>query len=136
MKIKIKISKKRAIKLAIFAALTGLAVFFDNYFEKNPVELNKVTERPGHSASEHGTIYLFAQSSSTSVKTSIQKTPDRKIFQQSHNKLLQKYHQVRNYQVIKKEADIQKMPFALSCHFLIFRAYHFTLQDDDIPLIA
>ncbi len=123
------------IKLAIFAALIGLAVFLDNYFERNPVAVDEIASTPGQTADEHGTIYLFSQNSSTTVKSSDQRTPDRKIFQHSHNKLLQKYHQIRSYQVMKKEAKIQKTPFILTCHFLLFRSYHFTLPDDDTPLV-
>ncbi|MCG6189159.1 hypothetical protein [Maribellus maritimus] len=125
-----------AAKLLIFAALTGLAIFLDNYFEKNPVELNNIAEGSGHAASEHGTIYLFSQSSSTTVKSFDQRIPDQRILQHSHNKLLQKYHQLRSYQMMKKEAGIQNKPLILTCCFLLFRSYHFTFPDDDIPLIA
>ena len=136
MKIRINISKKRAGKLAVFAALIGMAVFFDHYFEKNPVKLDQFSNKTGQAATEHGAIYLFSQNSSTTLKTSVQKTPDRKIFQQSHNKLLQKYHHLKSYQVVKREAKIQKPLFILTCHFLLFRNYHFTIPGDDVPLPA
>ncbi len=117
-----------------FAALIGLAIFFDNYFEENPVDLDELTNESSQPSAENGTIYLFSQNSSTTAKTSEQKAPDRKNFQQSHNKLLQKYHQLRNYQVLKEEAKIKNMPLILTCYFLIFRSYHFTLPDGDVPL--
>jgi hypothetical protein len=63
VKIRINISKKRAGKLVIFAALIGMAVFFDHYFEKNPVELDQFSNKTGQAATEHGAIYLFSKNS-------------------------------------------------------------------------
>ncbi len=137
VKIRVKISVKVLVKLAIFVALIGLAVFFDNYFEKNPVGLDEFAAGQGETATEHGVIYIFSQNSPTTIKTSAQKTPDRKIFQQSHNKLLQKYHQLRNYQVFQKESGIQKPPLILTCYFIFFRSCHFPSPDSDgVPFTA
>lgn len=136
VRIKIKISKTIIAKLVVFTALTGLAVLLDNYFEKNPVKMDELASDSAQTACEHGTIYLFSQGSSTTTKTLDHRTPDQKILQQSHNKLLQKYHQLRSYQVMKKKAMIQKPAFILTCHFQLFRNYHFTFTEDDVPLTA
>ena len=132
MKLKINISKKLIIRLILFAAVIGFASLLDNYLEKNPVQIDKENTGSNHSANEHGTIYLFTQANYTfNAKTSIQKTPSHKLFEQSHDKFLQKYHQLRNYQVLKADANMHKIPLFLSYHYLVFRNYFYTVPDDD-----
>ncbi len=136
MKFNIKISKKLILRLVLFAAVLGFASLLDTYFEKNPVQIDKPDTSPNHSASEHGTIYLFTQANYTfNAKPSIQKTPSRKLFEQSHDKFLQKYHQMRNYQELKADAKTHKVPLFLSYHYLVFRNYFYTVPDDE-PLLS
>lgn len=135
MKFKIKISKKLIFRLALFAAVLGFASLLDTYFEKNPVQIDQPVSKSNHSAEEHGTIYLFTQANTFSAKTSVQKAPSRKLFEQSHDKFLQKYHQLRNYQVLKADAQTHKVPLFLSYHYLVFRNYFYTVPDDE-PLLS
>ena len=136
MKIKINISRKLIIRLVLFAAVIGFASLLDNYLEKNPVQIKQLDTGSNHSASEHGTIYLFTQANYTfNAKPSIQKTPSRQLFEQSHDKFLQKYHQLRNYQVLKADAKTHKIPLFLSYHYLVFRNYFYSVPDDE-PLLS
>ena len=136
MKSKIKISKKLIIRLVLFATVLGFASLLDTYLEKNPVQIDQPDTKSNHSAEEHGTIYLFTQATySFNAKTSVQKTPSRKLFEQSHDKFLQKYHQRRDYQVLKADALTHKVPLFLSYHYLVFRNYFYTVPDD-VPLVS
>lgn len=135
MIIRIKISKQLLLKVAIFAALIGVAVILDNYFEKNPVDFSQMEANSSKTTFEHGTIYIFAQGNPLGEKTSVQKTPDRRMLQKSHDKLLQKYHQIRNYQCIKADSQIRKTPMIMACHYLVFRNYFYPVPDDE-PLIS
>ena len=120
------------IRLVLFAALIGVASLVDDYLKKNPVQIAQDDTSSNHSANENGTIYLFTQASYTfNVKPSVQKTPSRKLFEQSHDKFLRKYHQLRNYQVLKADALTHSVPLILSYHYLVFRNYFYTVPDDD-----
>jgi hypothetical protein len=133
--VKINISKRLIIRLVLFAAIVGFTSLLDNYLEKNPVQIDKMDTGSNHSANEHGTIYLFTQATTFNAKTSVQKTPSRKLFEQSHDKFLQKYHQLRNYQVLKADAKTHKNPLFLSYHYLVFRNNYYTVPDDE-PLLS
>lgn len=135
MSFKLKISKKKLLQLLLFAALTGVAFLFDEYFEEHPSALKELQKQKEQNAAEHGIIYLFTQSVSLNAKSPVQKTSERKIHEQLHNKFLQKCHQLRNNHVLKTEPDILKQPLFLSYYHLIFRHYFFTHPDDD-PLIS
>ncbi len=132
MKFKIKPSKKLIIRLVLFAAVLGFASLLDNYLEKNQVQIDKMDTNSNHSDSEHGTIYLFTQANNPfNGNTFVLKTSSRKLFDQSHDKLLQKYHQLRNFQVLKADEKTYKIPLFLSYHYMVFRNYYFTVPDDD-----
>lgn len=135
MRFKLKISKKRLLQLLLFAALTGVAFLFDEYFEEHPAALKELQKQKDQNSSEHGTIYLFTQSVNLSAKSPVQKTSERKVHEQLHNKFLQKCHQLRNNHVLKTETAILKQPLFLSYHHFIFRHYYFTHPDED-PLIS
>lgn len=135
MGFKIKISKKTIIRLAVFTALIVAAVLFDHYFENHPVELNQVETGTSRQSAGHSFIYLFNSSNSFSAKTPVFRNYSRKLFVQTHNKLIQKFHQLRNYQVLKADMEKPQTPLIFSYHHLTFRHYYFTFPDDD-PSIA
>jgi len=135
MKLKLKISKKRLVQFLLFAVLTGVAFLFDKYFENHPETLDELQTQNEESTGDHGTIYLFTQSNTLSAKTSASRISDRKLFDQLHNKFIQKCHQVHNHRVLKTKPEALKQPLFLSYHHLIFRHYYFTHPDDD-PLIS
>jgi hypothetical protein len=135
LNIKIKISKKLVLRIALFAVVIGLATIFDIYFESNRNDLDEIQTDSKQPAHEHGTIYLFNQANTFNAKTSFQKTSGRKIFVHSHDKYLQKHHQLRNFQVLKAEVQTQTSPLILSYHYLVFKNYFFTVPDDE-PIIS
>lgn len=120
------------IRLLFFAALTGIAVAFDFYFEIHPVALEKLNIADEEEASfDHGTICLFSQVNSSGAKTPAQKTATRKFQAQAHVRLLQRCHQIRHLLVLKAETEAPCRPLFLSYHHLIFRHYYFSYPDDE-----
>lgn len=135
MRFKIKLSNKVLTRLVIFFALIAAAVIFDHYFESHPVEFDAIDTGASQQTSNHSFIYLFNSTNSFSVKTSELKKLSRKLFLQGHNKLIQKFHQLRNYQVLKTDMGKPKNSLIFSYHHLTFQHYYFTFPDDD-PLVA
>jgi hypothetical protein len=134
VQIKVNITRKLAIRVAFISAIIGAALLLDVYFENNPEELQNI-QAESHETNEPGNVYLISQSNTTSFKTPVQKNLNRKLQVQSHDKFLRKYHQVRNYQVLKADVEKQTTPLILSYHYLVFQNYFFTLPDEE-PLIS
>jgi hypothetical protein len=130
---KLKISKRKLVRFAFFAALIGAAFFFDLYFENHPVELEEIENVTEQNSGEYRIVCLFNFVNASSAKIPIFKVPSGKLWEQSHNKLIQKYHEARNYQVLKTEAITPRKPFILSCHHLTFR-HNSSLSPGDDPL--
>jgi hypothetical protein len=131
-KLKINITKRLLVQMAIISAIVGAAVLFDVYFENNPAELKNIQTESEKQGTETDGLYIIAQTGATSVKTSEQKSTVRKLQIQSHDKFLRKYHQIRNYQVRKAKAVAQTAPLIQSYHYLVFQNYFFTQPDDEL----
>jgi hypothetical protein len=123
------------MRLALFVAVIGVATIFDIYFENNPETLKEIQAETTDNTAGQSKLYFVSQTNFIDVKTSLQKDTGRKLQVKSHDKLIQKYHQLRNFQVLKAEVETQTMPLILSYHYLIFRNYFFTVPDDE-PLIS
>jgi len=135
MDIKIKISKKLLLRLAFFVAVIGVATLFDVYFENNPEKLKVIQTESADNTDRQSIIYFVNQTNTFDVKTSSQKDTGRKLQVKSHDKFIQKYHQLRNFQVLKAEVQTQTSPLILSYHYLVFKNYFFSAPDDE-PLIS
>jgi len=135
MDFKKKISKKIVLKLALFAAVIGLATLFDIYFDKNDFETAEIESSQSKDEKGPDTILLISQTTNFGAKTSDQKTFTRKVYIKSHDKFLQKHYQLRNYQVLKAEVQTQTTPLINTYHYLAFKNYFYSIPDD-IPLIA
>jgi len=133
--IKKKITKKVVLKLALFVAVIGFASLFDHYFDKNPEEFKEIQSESKANNNNQNTVYLISQTNAVVVKASVQKTLNNKFQLKSHDKFIQKYHQIRNYQVLKAEVQTQTTPLIHSYHYLAFKNYFFSDPDDD-PLGA
>jgi cell division protein FtsL len=133
MKIKNKISKKLVMQLALFAAVIGIATLFDIYFDNKQVEIEEIEANSSEDEKEHDTILLISQSTNLGAKTSVNKTVVRKLQVKSHDKFIQKYYQIRNYQVLKAEVQTQTTPLINSYHYLAFKNYFYSIPDD-VPL--
>lgn len=133
MDLKRKISKKVVLKLAVFVAVIGLATLFDHYFDKNTAEAKEIESRSTKENQEHKTLVFISQTSNITVKTTVEKTFPRKIQLKSQDKFIQKYYQLRNYQVLKAEVQTQTTPLISTYHYLAFKNYFFSVPDD-IPL--
>jgi len=135
LKFKRNISKKLLVRLALFIAVIGVATLFDVFFESNLERLEEMqTESTGNSR-EQGKMFFVTQTNSIGAKTYAQKHTGRKLQVKSHDKLIQKYHQLRNYQVLKTEVQTQTTPLINSYQYLAFKNYFFTNPDDE-PLVS
>jgi len=135
MDIKKKISKKLILRLAIFIAVIGVASLFDVYFDNHHDQFGETSAESTQDKSEQGKVYFVSQANAIGAKTSIQKIPERKLKLRSHDKLIQKYHQLRNNQVLKAETETQTTPLILSYHYLIFKEFFYS-GSDDVPLVS
>ncbi len=135
MDIKIKISKNLLLRLTFFVAIVGVATLFDVYFENNPEKLKVIQTETSDNTGEQSIMYFVNQTNTFDVKTSSQKNTGRKMLVKSHDKFIQKYHQLRNFQVLKAEVQTQTSPLILSYHYLVFKNYFFSAPDDE-PIIS
>jgi len=131
MKIEKKISKKIMLRLALFAAVIGIAALFDIYFDNNRGELNEFETSSPEDEKEQGSILLINQTINSGAKVSAGKTVVRNPQLKSHDKLVQKYYQLRNYQVLKAESQTQTTPLINSYHYLVFKNYFYSVPEDD-----
>jgi len=126
-----KISKKLALKLALFVAVIGLASVFDVYFDKNPGELKEIQSDSKENSKDQHSVYFIGQTNSLAAKTSIQKNFNRDSQLKSHDKFMRKFHQLRNHQVLHAEVQTQTTPLIDSYHYLAFKNCFFSEPDDD-----
>ncbi|MCY1722682.1 hypothetical protein OU798_20195 [Prolixibacteraceae bacterium Z1-6] len=131
LKFRINITRELIIRMAMLVAVVGMAILLDNYFDNNPEEFDSITAESKKSASESEHVYLISQTTTVSLKTQVQKNTNRKLQVQMHDKFLQKYHQVRNYQVLQAEEQTQTAPIIQSYHYLVFQNYFYTQPDED-----
>ncbi len=121
------------MKLAVFVAVIGLATLFDHYFDKNMAEAEEIEASSSKENQEQKTILLISQSPNFGVKSLAEKTAPRKLQLKSQDKFIQKYYQLRNYQVLKAEVQTQTSPLISTYHYLVFKNYFYSVPDD-IPL--
>ena len=135
MNIKSKISKRLIQRLLFFVVVVGVASLFDIYLENNPETLKEIQSESTDNTNEQQHTFFASQANSSSVETSSQKDSGRKLRVKSHDKFIQKYYQLRNFQVLKAEVQTQTTPLILSYHYLVFQNYFFTNPDDE-PLVS
>ena len=135
MNIKRKISKKLILRLAVFVAVIGIATLFDIYFKDTKVKIAGLESGTKESSKDQKSVQLIVQSLELGAKTYTQKNYVRKVQLKLHDKYIQKYHQLRKYQVLKAEAQTQTEPIINTYHYLAFKNYFFSIPDD-IPLIS
>jgi hypothetical protein len=131
MNIEKKISKKIMLKLALFAAVIGIAALFDIYFDNNRVVVEEIEASSPEDEKEQGSILLINQTFNSGAKVSAGKTIVRKPQLKSHDKFVQRYYQLRNYQVLKAEVQTQTTPLINTYHYLAFKNYFYSIPDDD-----
>jgi hypothetical protein len=112
-------------------AVIGVATLFDIYFDTNHVEFVEIETSSSEEGQEQNTLLLISQSTNPGVKTLEQKKTDRKVQVKSHDKLIQKNYQLRNYQVLKAELQTQTAPLINSYHYLAYKNYFFSDPDGD-----
>ena len=135
MNIKKQISKRLILRLAFFVAIIGIAALFDVYFESSSETLKEIQTESADNINNRSTIYFVSQTNLFNVKTSTLKNTGRKLQIKLHDKFIQKYHQLRSFQVLKAEVETQTTPLIFAYHYLVFKNYFFTAPDDE-PLVS
>lgn len=130
MLFRIKISKKQWLNIAIFAAVIAVAAVFDIYFENRGVQVAGIGNSSNTTENEKGSVQLFSQTVDFGVKIQVLKSVQRKIQLKTHDKFLQQFHQLRNYQVLKAEVQTQTAPQIFSYKYLSFLNFIFASPDD------
>jgi hypothetical protein len=69
MKLKIKITRKLVLQLVLFAALAGIAMLVDYYFENHPGALKEFQASSEEPEKEQGVVYLFSQTNNLIAKS-------------------------------------------------------------------
>jgi hypothetical protein len=131
LKLKFKISKSTRLKFVIFAALMGISIFFDIYFEKHPLHIDEV--KTEQNMRNHRTFDLYNQVNSISVKMSVQSTAARTFFDKSHSKFLNNCNP-GYIKLLQNEKEEDNISVNLSGLQLIFGHYFHLFPDDDPPL--
>jgi hypothetical protein len=135
VKYDLKISKKGLLRLAALIVVVGATVILDIYFDKHPVGLEEIEADSGQADKSENMICLYNPFSSLSAKISIQKIPSRILYEQSHNKLIQKYHQQHDSQILKTDYKKTVNPSLLSFLQLIAGHYYFSFSEEDHPVL-
>ena len=121
------------MRLALFVAVIGMASLFDIYFDDNKVKPEETETGSAKEEKRQERIVLISQITNFDLKTQVQKPVVRKLQVKAHDKFIQKYYQLRNYQVLKAEVQKQTTPLINTYHYLSFKNYFFSVPDD-IPL--
>lgn len=130
MGLKVKISKQFAIKLAVFMLLIVGAVVVDNYLDRIPKPVVQSESEPESSDESQNVVYMMYPSVNYIAKPYVQKTIQRKIFEVSQCKFLQKYHQIRAFHILKNEANRLNPNRIFVCYHFVFRHIYFSFHDD------
>lgn len=132
LKIKRYITKNLLVKLLVFVALVAASLALDAYFENNPTELEEIQADAENQNHSQGKIYILAQATTVTVKSSVQKTSTRNQQIETHTKFLRKYHSIRDFQVLKAEVIQQTTPLITSYHYLVYQNHSLTPDDDPL----
>jgi len=135
VKFRIKISKRQYVQIALFLAVIGAAALFDMYSNTNNIKIGGVENGTSKQANDDASVLFFSQSIDLGVKIPVLKTIPRNLQIKTHDKFIQKYHQLRNYQVLKAEMQTQTTPIIFTYHYLVFRKHFFSDLGDE-PYIA
>lgn len=127
---KIKISRKLLIKVTFFAVVTVSAFLFDRYFDITKLKLDVNSSETGDNSSNHNLVNFIYPANTFSIKTLTIKPLTKNFSEVLHDKFLQRYHQLRNFQILKEETKTFKPPFYFSIHYLVFMNFgNFTADD-------
>ena len=118
------------MRLAAFVAIIAAAAIFDIYTRNSGVELSGIETKKQDQTSEKGNVQLFSQTFDWGVKVQVMKPVVRKFQERSHDKHIQQFHQLRNFQVLKAEVQTRTAPLILSYQFLAFSTYYYSSPDD------
>ncbi|MBN2636087.1 MAG: hypothetical protein JXR61_07440 [Prolixibacteraceae bacterium] len=136
MNIKINLTKKHLLNLALFVAILGAAALLDFYFDKTQVQLSEANTNSNEKPNEPNMVHLFSQLNSPAAKVELQKPGFKNLQPKLHDRLIQKYHQIRNHQLLKAEFEPKTSPMISEYRYVAFKNYFFSDPDDDHPLVS
>jgi len=131
VKFRIKISKRQYVQIALFLAVIGAAALFDIYSDNNNIKIGGVETGTSKQSGDSASVLFFSQTLDFGVKIPVLKSTPRKFEVRAHDKLIQRFYQLRNYQVLKAEVQTQTVPIISSYHYLAFKKYFFSDLGDD-----
>ena len=135
MKLKRYISKYFIMRLCLLLALVGSAAVFDMYHTSNQKIADCVRNIPSPDVPGTNKIFFYNQTSGTSLKTSGTDFSIRFRFAYSQDKFLQKYYNLRTFQLMKAETLLSFFPSVCSSHSLPYNRVLYS-SPDDTPLLS
>ena len=121
-------------KLITIITVIGITIILDIYFEKHPVKIKDFETKEAQSNTEHSFVCLYNPFNTISIKILHHKIPCRILFEQSHNKLLQKYHQQHDFQILRSGNLKTSDPgLSFSLQFMTGH-YYYTFPKEDPPV--
>lgn len=134
MNLKKYISRHLVMRVCLMLALVGAAAVFDMYHAAN-LKLEENTKRlPSPDDADANKIFFCNQVPSYNLKTSGTDFSFRLRFICSQNKFLQKYYNLRTFQLMKAETVHSFFPSVCSFHSLPFNRVLYASPDDTPPL--
>jgi len=98
------------MRLGPFVSVICVASLFDIYFNDTKIKPGETETGSAKEERKQEKIVLISQSTNLDFKTQVQKTLVRKLQLKTQDKFIQKYYQLRNYQVLKEEVQNQTAP--------------------------
>ena len=116
--------------------IVGVTVILDIYFEKHPVEFEELEADAGQNDNSANLICFYYPSGSVSAKISLQKIPYRILYEQAHDRLVQKYHQQHDFQILKTDYKKLFNPSVFLLLHIKAGHYYFNYPKEDPSLLS
>jgi hypothetical protein len=134
MNLKKYISKHFIVRLCLLLALVGAAAVFDMYHTANQKIADDIRKIPVQDNSETNKIFICNQVPTNNLKTSGAEFSIRFRLAFTQDKFLQKYYNLRTFQLMKAETLNSFFPSVCSFHSLPFNRVLYPSPDDTPPL--
>jgi len=125
------ISGKFLVRLLVVVVLTGTAWVFDHYYKGDKKVLDEI-ERSGSEKSTESLLFYYNPTAQVSCKHQSSRLQFKRVFFESENKFLVRYHSVRAYHFLKEEPIVFHRSIWLTQHNPMFR-HPGSDNPDDLP---
>lgn len=128
------ISKQLILRIGLLLLLVGGAAVFDMYHKANQKIADSARKIPRSDENESGKVYFYSQVTTYNFKTSGTSLSVRPVFACTQDKFLQKYYNLRTFQMMKAETVQMSFPSALSVRSIPYNRVLYASPDDTPPL--